>query len=313
MNRLLRAVAARVRPQRRTPVSVYDDGGYFGEGRDFLDRAGLSGYERYDRDTSNADVAAYVLWRHFDVDRTLDVGCAVGFVVEALRELGVDARGFDVSQWAVDHAAPGARGHITRGDLAAGLPLTEPVPLVSCLETLEHLPPEAVPGALRELRRVSDQWLVATIPSFGPNPNGPRGWFQVKVRDERVAHYESLGPGYEGPVPGEDLYRDATGRPIEGHLTIASYGWWTRQFEAAGFERSAEMERRVHRQLYRFGMSKYWNLYVLRVPGTPLPPDPARSAEELGEREQLWKLDQRRPQDGDAELLREAWGPDAVL
>lgn len=310
----LRTAIDRVRRlARRPPAGAYDDGAYFGEGRDFLDRAGLSGYERYDRDTSNADVAAYVLWRQLDVARSVDVGCAVGFVVEALRELGVDASGFDVSQWAVDHAAQGARGHIRRGDLMQGLPLRSPVPLVSCFETLEHLPPEAVPAAVAELRRVTGQWLVATIPSFGPNPNGPRGWFQVKVRDDRVAHYEALGPDYDGPVPFDDLYLDAAGRPIEGHLTIASYRWWTRQFEAVGFERCAEMEQRLHRQLYRMGMTKFWNLYVLRVPGTPLPPDPVQPPQLLAERERLWKLDQRRPGDGDAELLRQAWGADAEL
>ena len=309
------ALARRLRGNlsSRRSAGVYDDASYFGEGRDHLDRAGLSGYERYDRDTSNADVAAYVLWRHFDVDRSVDVGCAMGFVVEALREVGIDANGFDVSQWAVDHAALGARGHVRRGDLTEGLPLRSPVPMVSCLETLEHLPPDAVPAAVAELRRVTSSWLVATIPSFGPNPNGPRGWYQVKVRDDRVADYEALGPDYDGPVPYEDLYRDAKGEPIEGHLTIASYRWWTRQFEAVGFERCAEMERRLHRQLYRFGMTKYWNLYVLRVPGTPLPPDPVRSALELAEREAAWGLDRRFPQAGDDELLRDSWGPDADL
>lgn len=311
----LRALARRLRrrPCQPEPGSLYDEGRYFGEGRDHLDRAGLSGYERYDRQTSNADVAAYVLWRHFDVDRSLDVGCALGFVVEALRELDIDASGCDVSQWAVDHAAPGARGHLRRGDLIAGLPTGEPFPLVTCLETLEHLPPDAIGPAVAELRRVTSGWLVATIPSFGPNPYGPRGWFQVKVLDERVAHYESLGPEYEGPVPEEDLYRDAAGRPIEGHLTIASYRWWTRQFEAAGFERCGEVERRIHRQLYRFGMTKYWNLYVLRVPGTPLPPDPVRSADQLAAQERGWQLDQRQPQPDDVELLREAWGDDVEL
>src|SRR5204862_7425117 len=91
-------------------------GAYFGAGRDPLDRMGLSGYERYDRDTSNANVAAYLVWRWFDAGRTLDVGCATGFVVEALRELGVDAAGVDVSQYAVEQAAQGARGHIGYGD-----------------------------------------------------------------------------------------------------------------------------------------------------------------------------------------------------
>ena len=44
--------------------------------------------------------------------RALDVGCARGYLVEALRELGVDAHGCDVSRYAVEHAAPGALGYV---------------------------------------------------------------------------------------------------------------------------------------------------------------------------------------------------------
>jgi hypothetical protein len=66
--------------------------GYYGEGRDPTgDRAGCSGYASYDRVSSNADVAAYVMWRTFAGARqVLDVGCATGYVVEALRDLGLD-------------------------------------------------------------------------------------------------------------------------------------------------------------------------------------------------------------------------------
>jgi SAM-dependent methyltransferase len=84
---------------------------YFGWGRDPSgDRGGLSGYASYDRITSNAEIAGYLLWRTFGgARRTLDVGCATGFVVEVLRELGVDAEGCDVSEYAVAHASPGPR------------------------------------------------------------------------------------------------------------------------------------------------------------------------------------------------------------
>ena len=53
---------------------------------------------------------------------TLDCGCAFGFVVEALRELDVDAEGVDVSYFAIDHASPGARGHVRQGSLLDRLP-----------------------------------------------------------------------------------------------------------------------------------------------------------------------------------------------
>ncbi|PLS75619.1 MAG: hypothetical protein CYG61_06550 [Actinobacteria bacterium] len=267
---------------------------YFGSGRDPLDRMGLSGYERYDRDTSNANAAAYLVWRWFDVRRTLDVGCATGFVVEALRELGLDAEGVDVSQFAVDQAALGARGHIRYGDLTHRLPFPAGhFDLVSALETLEHLPPEAVPSAVGELRRVTRSYVIATIPSFGPNENGPGGWYTIKVRDERLAHYESLGPGYEGPIPYDDLYRDAQGNPIEGHLTIASFSWWTRRFEEAGFLRCGAVERAMHPHLARFGLTKYWNLYVFRVPGAPEPGPDVRSPEEIAHWESNFGLDTR--------------------
>ncbi len=218
-------------------------GAYFGLGRDPSgDRQGRSGYARYDRISSNADIAAYLLWRNFRFQRSLDVGCARGFLVEALRELGVEAEGCDASAFAVEHAAPGALGYVRLGDPTGGLPYEDgSFELVSVLETLEHLPPEAVPGALGELRRVCRGILYATIPSFGANASGPDGHFEGKVRPERLDHYRALGPSYAGPVPRADLEVDVEGRPIEGHLTIASFTWWTARFAEAGFDRWADV------------------------------------------------------------------------
>lgn len=285
---------------------------YYGAGRDPFDRMGLSGYERYDRDTSNADVAAYLVWRFFPARRTLDVGCATGFVVEALGELGIDARGTDISQYAVDHPAPGAAGRLFWGDLLHRLPVPDAdFDLVTALETLEHLPPDAIPKALRELRRVTSGYLVATIPSFGPNEHGPGGWFDVKVKPERLDHYRGLGPDYDGPVPHDDLYRDARGEPIEGHLTIASFRWWTRQFEAAGFVRCGATERRIHPHLARFGLTKYWNLYVLRVPAAPEPTGDARTPDEIDEVERRFGLDRRSADADDIAAVEAAIGPSA--
>jgi SAM-dependent methyltransferase len=267
-------------------------GSYFGAGRDPLDRMGLSGYERYDRDTSNANASGYLVWKHFDVRTTLDVGCATGFVVEALLELGMDAKGTDVSQYAIEHPAQGvAPGRLVWGDLTDRLPFKSgQFDLVTALETLEHLPPDVVPAALRELRRVTRGFLVCTIPSFGPNEFGPGGWFNVKVRPELEQAYRDKGPSYDGPVPYDDLFRDERGEPIEGHLTIASFQWWTRQFEAAGFVRCGEAERRMHVDIARFGLSDYWNLYVLRTPDAPEPAVGLRSAADIADVEKRYSL-----------------------
>ena len=234
------------------------------------------------------------MWRFLPATSTLDVGCAFGFVVEAERELGLDAQGVDVSQYALDHAALGARGHVRYGNLLHRLPFRAgSFDCVTAFETFEHLPPESVPAALAEVRRVTSKYLLATIPSFGPNANGPGGWYDLKVKPERLDHYRSLGDRYDGPVPYDDLYRDEDGRPIEGHLTIASFAWWTRQFEAAGFTRCGEVERRIHPLLARFGLTKYWNLYVLRVPGVDEPAGDVSAAPEIAEVERRFGLADR--------------------
>jgi SAM-dependent methyltransferase len=282
---------------RATGVAGTYDGSYFGEGRDASgNRAGRSGYARYDRIASNADIAGWLLWRNFRAGNALDVGCATGYLVEVLRELGVDAVGCDFSAYAVDHATPGAVGHIRVASLFSGLPWPDGhFELVTVLETLEHLPPEQVPMALRELRRVSGGYLYATIPSFGRNVSGPDGHYEGKVRSELVAGYVARGPDFTGPVPREDLEVDADGRPIEGHLTIASFEWWTDRFAEAGFSRCPDIERRLYADIEPADLAPFWNLYVLSVPGASAelaePREPGRTLRELGLRHPLLEVE----------------------
>jgi len=273
---------------RAAGIDATYGGSYFGEGRDASgDRAGLSGYARYDRVASNADIAGWLLWRNIRARRSLDVGCATGYLVEVLRERGLDAEGCDVSPFAVEHAAPGAVGHIRVANLFAGLPWGDgEFDLVTVLETLEHLPPERVPEALAELRRVCGAYLYATIPSFGPNASGPDGHFDGKVRPGRLEYYRGLPADYPGPVPAADLAVDAEGQPVEGHLTIASFEWWTERFGEAGFTRCVEVERRLYHDIAPADLAPYWNLYVFRVEGAPSamvePREPGRSLRDLG-------------------------------
>ena len=278
---------AQVEAERAGVPDAYG-GSYFGEGRDAEgDRQGHSGYARYDRVASNADIAGWLLWRNFRVGTSLDVGCATGYLVEVLRERGIDAEGCDLSSYAIDHPAPGAVGHVRVANLFAGLPWADGTfDLVTTLEILEHLPPDRVPIALEELARVCGGYLYATIPSFGPNRSGPDGHFEGKVRLERVEHYRSLGPGYPGPVPEPDLALDADGNLVEGHLCIASFEWWTERFAEAGFTRCVDVEERLYADIEPADLAPYWNLYVFRLaggdPGVAEPREPGRTLAELG-------------------------------
>ena len=280
--------ATAVAEARRAGVPDAYGGAYFGEGRDGSgDREGISGYARYDRVASNADIAGWLLWRNFRVATSLDVGCATGYLVEVLRERGVEAEGCDLSQFAIDHATPGAAGHLRVANLFAGLPWADGAfDLVTTLEILEHLPPDRVPDALAELARVCSGYLYATIPSFGPNRSGPDGHFEGKVRPERVDHYNGLGPHYRGPVPESDLAVDAAGELVEGHLCIASFEWWTERFAEAGFTRCIDVETRLYADIEPADLARYWNLYVFRLdgadPAVVEPREPGRTLAELG-------------------------------
>ncbi len=268
--------------------SVYGPS-YFGAGRDSSgDRQGISGYAVYDRVSSNADIAAYLLWRNFRAEKALDVGCAKGYLVEALRELGVDAYGCDVSEFAVENASSAVSGLVRTGDLETGLPYSDAeFDLISALEVLEHLHPEKVSAALAELRRVSRGVVYATIPSFGYNASGPDGHFEGKVRPECLERYRVDGDDRGGPIPFEELAVDSSGQPVEGHLTIASFQWWTEAFARAGFVRDVEVERRLYRDISPLGLAKFWNLYVFCVPGASSrsllePREPMKSLWDLG-------------------------------
>lgn len=264
--------------------SMYDDSYY----RSVPDAArdGRSGYADYRRETSNADALAVAVTTWLDVDRSLDVGCAAGFFVAAMRDLGVDARGTDVSDAAFALAPPDVRAHLHVADVAAGSgDADRSVPLVTAFEVLEHVPPRDAPAAVAEIARISSAHVVATIPSYGANPSGPDGWFEGKVRADVLARYLERGEGGGGPVPHADLARDADGRLVEGHVTIASYAWWTARFADAGFVRCHDTEALMHHDLARYGLREFVCLYVFRRPDVEEVRSPVREPAEVAELE----------------------------
>jgi hypothetical protein len=280
-------------PEGSSKQQFYGSSYFEGRGRRL---PGRSGYGGYTRQSSNADVAAYLLWRFFDLPSSLDIGCAKGYLVEALHDLGVDSYGWDVSEWAVSDAPRSVRDRVAVVDLEEGIPADrfhETFSLVTAFEVLEHLRPEAVPGVLASLRPLCGGFLVATIPSLGSNSSGPDGFADGKVKADRLDRYHELGSDYEGPVPDDDLMLDDDGNPVQGHLTIASFAWWTRMFEAAGFRRLHDRELAMHPVLGRFDLSVAWNLYVFHVDSSEPAPMPARTDRELAELEARWKLASR--------------------
>ncbi len=87
-------------------------------------------------------------------------------------------------------------------------------------------------------------------------------------------------------MPEEDLAVDAEGNLVEGHLTIASFRWWTEQFAAAGLTRRTDIEKRLYADVAPAGLEPFWNIYVLEAAGARAgiaePRSPDRTLAELG-------------------------------
>ena len=103
--------------------------------------------------------AAHIVGK-FNPERTLDVGCAKGYLVKALSEMAVDAYGIDPSVYAVSNAHPDIADKINL-EAAQSIPYPDDTfDVVTCFDVMEHIPATQVPKALKEMLRVSKQWVV---------------------------------------------------------------------------------------------------------------------------------------------------------
>jgi len=99
---------------------------------------------------------------------TLDAGCAIGLLVEALRDRGVEAEGIDFSEFAIGKARADIRGFLSVGSI------TDPLPrrydLITCFEVLEHLTPEDAEQAIANLCAFTDDMVVSSTPMHYRDP-----------------------------------------------------------------------------------------------------------------------------------------------
>jgi SAM-dependent methyltransferase len=116
--------------------------------------------------------------------RVLDAGCAMGFLVEALRARGVEACGFDLSSYALAHAPAGARAHCWLANVTDEI--AGRYDLIVCQEVLPHVPLAEAEAAIANFCRHSDDVLFSVSP-YGPAPlhrnlQPPEYWAGVFAR-----------------------------------------------------------------------------------------------------------------------------------
>ena len=118
--------------------------------------------------------------------RVLDAGCAMGLLVEALVERGIDAHGIDISEYAIAQAAPAIRDRLRVGSLTT--PLDGRYDLIVCIEVLEHMTPADARVALANLCAHADDIIFSSSPTdFGEtthvNVQPPEAWAEAFARE----------------------------------------------------------------------------------------------------------------------------------
>ena len=134
---------------------------YFDGPRDY-------GYGGYRYDGRWKSVAVDII-EHFNLaqgSRVLDVGAAKGFLVKELLDLGIDAYGADISEYAVMNCHPDVVGrmHVASADHLC-FP-DQSFAAVLAIDVIHNLPRQRAAVALREVQRLSNGRAYVRVDSY---------------------------------------------------------------------------------------------------------------------------------------------------
>ena len=109
-------------------------------------RKHISGYENYKWEPTRSIPEALDIQKEFTFKTCVDYGCAKGFLVNALRIIGIDAYGEDISEYAVENCHLNVREYVS-------LPTDKYYDLLICKDVLEHVEEEDLPEVLQFLKK----------------------------------------------------------------------------------------------------------------------------------------------------------------
>ncbi|MGN0482359.1 MAG: class I SAM-dependent methyltransferase [Lachnospiraceae bacterium] len=109
---------------------------------------------------------AEIIKRDFLPKKTLDIGCAAGYLVEGLRDRDVEAYGIDVSEYALSKVREDIKPFCTFH--SATTPIESKYDLVTCIEVLEHLRNDEIKDAIHNMCQITDTIIFSSTPfDFG--------------------------------------------------------------------------------------------------------------------------------------------------
>jgi len=142
-------------------------------------------YERSDQWLSIFDRIAGRIAADMSPRRVLDAGCAFGFLVERLRDRGVDAYGIDLSPYAIDKVTGAIRPFCRVGSITDDLGGDYDV--VVSIEVAEHIPARDAEAAIVNICAHTSDVLFSSTPFDYREPthinvHPPEHWAELFAR-----------------------------------------------------------------------------------------------------------------------------------
>ncbi|MFD7524824.1 class I SAM-dependent methyltransferase [Paenibacillus chitinolyticus] len=162
--------------------------------------SGNSNYQAYEYDTRFIQWA-YDIKKYLNPSNVLEIGCAKGFLMRALRLVGVQSKGIDLSEYAILNADSLVKSDAIVAS-ATEIPFQVTFDLVIAFDILEHIPEPEVFTAIDEICRLGKSVFLKMPHFYDPWDMDkthvtlyPKSWWnhQFEKRGYKVVqHHEIL-------------------------------------------------------------------------------------------------------------------------
>ena len=119
-------------------------------------------YERNEHWINFFDQIARQIVETLNPKKVLDAGCAWGFLVEALRNRGVEAYGIDISEYAISNVAESIKPFCRIGSISE--PFDQHYDLIVSIEVLEHMKSDDALKAIKNFCSHSERLIISSTP-----------------------------------------------------------------------------------------------------------------------------------------------------
>lgn len=176
-------------------------------GKEFFDGSRDTGYGGFNYMPRFWEPVIPTFQKHWDLksgDTVLDVGCAKGFMLYDMQRLipGLNVRGIDISQYAIDHAHPPIKDSLSVAS-CDDLPFEDnSFDVVISINTIHNMDEQGCICALKEIERVAKRGSFITVDAYRNNEEKSRmdAWNLTAQTIKHVDEWKELFDkiGYTG-------------------------------------------------------------------------------------------------------------------